>query len=184
MKYLNRVLALVMAVAVTAAFVTTRSVQRMGPFYTSTVNWDSTTGSQVGGEVRIFLAADSLKIGDVVYVSAANKVAKSTTLANYNTLAGVVVGGARHTMFASVASADVGTLTATANQRVLVLKQGRAWVANDGSTTLTYGASIIPSDSVAGKVEVRGAALDSMHRVIGRVPIGGAGTVLADVNVK
>jgi hypothetical protein len=177
---------LIAAVATLTAAVTTRSVAKIGPFFTSTIAWDTTTGGQPGGDVRIYLAADSLKIGDVVYVSAANTVAKSATLANYNSVAGVIVGGSRQSMNASHVAADVGVLAGTANQRVIVLKRGRAWVTNDANATLAAGALVIPSDATAGRIEVKTTAIDSSYRVLGKVPVGGAvnTVILLDLNVK
>lgn len=183
---MKKTLAILTFAVVLVAAAAYRSVQRIGPFFTSTVNFDSTAGGQVGGEVRTYLAADSLRIGDVVYISAANTVAKSATLANYNTLAGVVVGGARQNMNASIDTAGVSVLAATANQRVVVLRRGRTYVTNDANATLSAGALVIPSDATAGRVEVKTSAIDTAYRVVGRVPIGGAVNtkVLIDVNVR
>lgn len=181
---------LVLLVIATAAFtsvvVTTANVQRIGPHYTSSAAWDSAAGNQAGGRVVYALAADSEKIGDVVYWSGNNAVSKSATLANYNAIAGVVVGGARQSMRPSYVAADVGTLAATANQRIIILKEGRAWVQNDTVTGgITAGTRIIPS-LVAGKIKAASTAIDSAGRVLGRIVVGGAAstTVLADVVVK
>lgn len=185
LKFSLAVVGIVLVSAFTAT-VTTRAVQRIGPFYTSTIAFDSTTGGQPGGDTRIYLATDSTKVGDAVYISAANTIAKSTTAANYNAVAGIVVGGTRTSMNASIVAADVGTLAATANQRVIVLRHGRTWVANDAGGTLSAGALIVPSVTTAGKVVVKPAAIDSLYRVIGKVPIGGSAstTVLAEINVR
>ena len=47
----------------------------------------------VGGLVRRFTASGTLLVGDAVYLSAANTVAKSATAANYVGFVGFVVGG-------------------------------------------------------------------------------------------
>jgi hypothetical protein len=166
---------------------TTYPILRLTPFYTSNIAWVGSTGGQVGGRINFFIAADSLKIGDVVYITTLDSVTKSTTIANYNTIAGVVVGGTRSSSQASVASADVGTLCATAGQTVYVLKQGRTWMANDSMAAgITGGALVKPSIYNAGKIGLKGAALDSLNRVIGRAVFAAAAstTVLVDVNIK
>lgn len=177
----------IVATAFTSAFVTVANVSRIGPHFTSTAAWDSVTGAQAGGRVEYALATDSVKIGDVVYWASANHVNKSTTLADYNAIAGVVVGGARQSMRTSYVSADVGTLAATAQQRVIILKAGRAWVANDTVVAgLSAGDRISPSIYVAGKVKAPTTAIDTAGRVFGRVVTAAAAsaTVLADINVK
>jgi hypothetical protein len=169
------------------ALAVTTSIARNIPFFTSSLAYDATTGGQAGGQVRYYVAGGTLLVGDVVYFSAANTVNKSATLANYNAIAGVVVGGTSlGSGVASVAAADVGTTAATVGQTVYVLKQGRTWVANDANATLSAGALIQPSVTTAGKVVVQASPIDSLYRNIGRVPIGGSAstTVLADINIK
>lgn len=190
MKKIRAVVLLGLVIA-TAAFtslvVTTANVQRVGPHFSSAARWDSVTGGQAGGLVVYALAADSEKIGDVVYWSSDNHVSKSATIADYNAIAGVVVGGARQSMRPSYVAADVGTLAATANQRIIILKEGRAWVANDTvAAGITAGTRIQPSIYVAGKVKAAASSIDSLARTFGRIVIGGAAstTVLADITVK
>lgn len=182
---------LVGLVAVVSAFsasmlTTTQPVARNIAFWASNIAYDSATGGMPGGHVRFTLAADTLKVGDVVYWSGNNKVAKSATLVKYDSLAGVVVGGVRTSMAASVAAADVGTLAGTANQVVIVLRSGRTWVPNDANGALVAGGQIIPSNATAGAVETRTTAIDTFFRVIGKIVIGGnaSTTVLAEINVK
>ncbi len=174
------------ASAFASVMVTSTNIQRLGPYFTSSVGWDSVTGAQVGGQVIYALSADSEKVGDVVYWSSDNHVSKSATLANYNAVAGVVVGGARVSMKGLVGKTDVGTLVATANQRIVILIQGRAWVGNDAGGTLASGALIQASTATAGKVMAKPAALDSLDRVIGRVGVGGSAstTIVANINIK
>lgn len=178
--------ALLVTTAFSVSFVTTYPVARNIPFFTSNIAFDSTTGSQPGGAVRLAVADDSLLIGDVVYWSAQSAVTKSTTLANYNALAGVVVGGTKQNLTASVSSADVGTLAAAPNEKVWILTQGRTWVKNDANATLVLGTFVIPSDATAGRVEVKTTAIDTNYRTVGRVITGGAvnTAVLISVNVK
>lgn len=167
--------------------VTTASIVKFGPFYASNNAFVGVSGGQVGGRVQYYAAGDSVAIGDVVYIATADSVKRSATLANYNKLAGVVVGGTRTGgSAASIAAADVGTLAATQGQTAYVLKQGRTWVANDANATLTAGALIQPSVTTAGKVVVQAAIIDSLYRNVGRVPVGGLAStsVLADISIK
>lgn len=177
--------------ATTAFFVTTAPVARIASFWTSTQSFDSLLNNQEGGEVRTYLATDSVWICNVVHYTAltAGRIAKpTTTIANYNLIAGVVVGGARTSNQGSVDSADCGTLAATANQRVIVMRRGRFWTQNDGSDSLRAGALILPSDSVRGLVENKPATLDSLARGVGRVVMtvaktGGA-VALTEINIR
>jgi hypothetical protein len=141
-------------------------VARFSPYYTSNAAWVAATGGQAGGRVNTFLVgtADTLKFGDVVWLTGAgDSVHKSSTLANYNTIAGVVVGGQRM-VGGGIASSDSGTIAGTAGQYVYVLKQGRAWVLNDANGTIAGGVSVIPSDATAGAVETRTTAIDTLFR--------------------
>lgn len=114
------------------------------------------TGS-LGGRVIRQLAAGTLLIGDVVYVSAADTVAKSTTNANYAGFAGVVVGGASYSTDGSVCSDTtlVGTTAATVGQFVIVQIDGIAYIKSDGA--ILAASLIIPDASVAGECDVAGA---------------------------
>jgi hypothetical protein len=168
------------------AMVTLSPVAKLGPFFASSAPYDSATAGQPGGRVVFALAADSEKVGNVVYYSADNKVSVSGTLANYNTIAGVVVGGTRTSNRASRAAADVGTLAATANQQVIVLKQGRTWIPVDTATGgLAAGVTVMPS-LITGKARAKPAYLDSLNRVYGKIVVGCAAsaTCLADINVR
>jgi hypothetical protein len=179
----------------TAAFttynlVTTMAVTRFGPFFNSQVAFDSLTGGQPGGMVRIAIVGgtDSLKIGDVVYWSDTNKVTKSATLANYSMIAGVVVGGIRHSNRTSIAAADVGTVTAIAGQQVVICKVCRTWMQSSNNAVLIAGRRILPSDSIAGRFDssLTASVIDTFYRMIGRTVTAAPalGTALVDVNIK
>jgi hypothetical protein len=114
------------------------------------------TGS-LGGRVIRQLAAGTLLIGDVVYVSAADTVAKSTTNANYAGFAGVVVGGDSYATDGSICSDStiVGATAATVGQAVLVQIDGIAYIKSDGA--ILAGSLVIPDASVAGECDVAGA---------------------------
>lgn len=176
----------VTAFSKSAMFLTTMTIGRIAGFFTTSVAYDATTGGQPGGQVRAYQASGTLLIGDVVYFSANNTVAKSATLANYNAEAGVVIGGQSVSNRATIVAADVGTTAATNGQVVWVLKQGRTWVPNDAGGTVTFGTLMIPSTATAGKVAAMTTAIDTNHRAIGRIVVGGLAstTVLVDVNVK
>jgi len=154
------------------AFLTTVVVRVLGPWYTSPMPFDSSAINQVGGHVQFYLAGDSCWIGQIVFISAKNTVKPGTTLANYNTVAGVVVGGTRTSMQASVAVADTFTLAATANQRVIVMDVGRFWVLDSGGGK-SPGTLVRPTAASAihsgGRMASATTAIDTNYRVIGRL---------------
>lgn len=179
---------LLLSISATAIVSTSyKPLARIGPYYTTTDKYDATTGGQVGGYVTIYKnGADTLLVGDLVYISAQNTVLKSGTLANYNTLAGVVVGGTKTNM-RGVTSAPAATDTAAyAGQPVLVLSEGRTWVKVDTTTGgIAAGALIMPS-LVSGKVKAKAATIDSLFRVVGRMIDSSAVSVpaLAHISIK
>lgn len=110
------------------------------------------TADSPGGYVTAFKGAQALNIGDVVYVSAAFTVDKSTTQTNYNSFAGVVVGGKSTGMKVMQDDAAVGTpASAAANELVLVCVRGKAKCVADG--IIAAGATIQPDGATAGRVE-------------------------------
>lgn len=152
---------------------TTVPVRVLGPFYTTPVAWDSTSSLQVGCHVQYYLSAtnDSPRIGQAVYVSAKNTVSHSATLANYNAIAGIVVGGTRTSMQASYVVGDTSTLVATTGQRVIVCDEGRAWVLVDTGPGVAPGLAVQPSTraGMAGRLTTKAAPIDSLSRVFGRL---------------
>lgn len=190
MRRLLTIVGLIVATAGATFFTTSYSqVQTIGPYFNSKIKFDTATGGGAGGEVRIFKnGVDTLIVGDVVYISAANTVRKSATLANYNTIAGVVVGGTSTNM-AAVTSAPAATDTAAkgATAKVLVLVSGRAWVRVDTvAAGIAAGTLLQPSIYVAGKVMAKAAPIDSLYRVLGRIVDSGVAStqVLAHINIK
>lgn len=122
--------------------------------YTNTENPTANAVGSVGGEVRAFTASGTLLVGDAVYVSAANTVAKSATAGNYVGFVGFVVGGS------SLSNADdidpgvaVGTTAALTGTRVLVQVSGitRGIVGASGFTVGT-NFSAVPSGATAGRI--------------------------------
>lgn len=163
-------------------------VQVLGPFYRSNAGFHTLMAGQAGGRVVYAVngeATDSLRVGQVVYWSDTNQVAHSSTLAAYNTIAGVVVGGASTSMQAMTAITDTSTLAAVPDALAIVLTQGRTWVLNDGNGAITIGQRIIPSDATSGRSEVVTSAIDTNYRVIGKavVPAASGTATLADVNI-
>lgn len=179
--------------AATTSMLVTQSIARIGGYWTTSVQFDSLTGGGAGGRVIIAMVGgttDTLLAGDVVYWSDTNKVTKSATLANYSMIAGVVVGGQRTSppLQALMSSSDVGTVVATTGQRVVLCKQCRAWMKSSNNAAWIAGRRVLPSDSIAGRLDtsLTASVIDTFYRMVGRT-VGAAsalGTVLVDVNIK
>lgn len=150
---------------------TTVTVRVLGPFYTSPMPFDSAAGNQVGGHVQYYLAADSCRIGQLVALTSARSVKPSGTLTDYNKLVGVVVGGTRTGMQASLSVNDTSTLAATVNQRVIVMDAGRYWMLD---SVVAIGPGLLVSPALGGSLTADGrmkqapAIIDSFYRYIGR----------------
>ena len=107
-----------------------------------------------GGHCFPLEAAAALNVGDVVYVSAANRVDKIAT-ANIGKRAGIVVGGFK-TRFRTLPENKVGTVAAdAAGQIVLVCFGGRARAVADG--VIAAGDRVVAAGT-AGRL-ITGAAL-------------------------
>ena len=131
----------------------------------------------VGGEVNAFLAAGTLLVGDVVYISAANTVAKSATVGDYVSYAGVVVGGKQTFGHVGTLAADVGDTAALVGELVLVQNTGKAWVTSDAA--ITVGARVSQGAVTAGRVDdVAGAATTSQTCGIALQAATGAAEVI------
>lgn len=112
---------------------------------------------QFGGIIKRFNVASTILLGDVVYISAANTVAKSTTNGDYAKFAGVVVGGSSFDVSGSVntESTLVGQTAAVNGGWVLVMTDGIAFIKSDGA--ILASSLVIPDASVAGECDVAGA---------------------------
>lgn len=113
------------------------------------------TYAQPGGLVLRFKAAAALKIGDIVYVSALNTVAKSTTAANYQAMGGIVVGYCSFTrgqeyIWQSTTGA-IGVSTCAADDDVFVCISGVAWAVADAA--ITAYAKVGAGGTTAGRVD-------------------------------
>lgn len=140
-------------------------------------------GYGVGGRCEVFSAGAALNIGDVVYLSAANTVNKSATLAtNLGKVVGVVVGGYKTGMQAISRKLDVGVQAAATDEPVLVQVTGKCWVV--AGDTISAGDIIIPSDTTAGRVETgtitTDAAAGNSGNILGNAleAAGAAATVI------
>lgn len=110
---------------------------------------------ELGGSVKWFRSASaSLKVGDIVFVTAAVSgvptVTKSATAANYAGFVGVVVGGP-----ATQNYAVYGTGAAACDaigQYVLVQIDGIALVVAEGTITAGTNFSVISTATTAGRV--------------------------------
>lgn len=121
-----------------------------------------------GGLIYVFTAAATLLTGDVVYISAANTVAKSATAANLAGFAGVVVGG-RATGYRPITeSGRTGITAALVGQEVFVQRSGIVRVVADGVVTVGTTFSVIGA-TTSGRV-IAGITAGLM---VG-VPIGSA----------
>ena len=111
---------------------------------------DEITSNAIGGIVHAFTASGTLLVGDAVYLSAANIVAKSATAANYAGFVGFVAGG---DSTGDIIGSPVGTTAATDGQLVLVQISGIAR-AIVGATGFTAGSDFtaVPSAATAGRI--------------------------------
>lgn len=107
---------------------------------------------QLGGITAKFTAAADLKVGDVVFVSAAQTVNKSNTQANYATFAGVVVGGVS-LLDGCVVIDDLNCIGAIvpSGTQALVQTSGIARVVADAA--ITVGTRISQGATTAGRVD-------------------------------
>lgn len=167
------------------ATITGLSPKQAGPFFYA----QTTYPTACGGAVRTYLTGtnDTEKIGNVVYLTQ-DSVKHSATLANYNSLAGVVVGGANTSMKGSCTVADTGAIAAFPGQQVLVLYSGRAYVLVDTEAGFAAGTGVVPSvkSAMAGRLAARGTAIDTFYRIFGKTAdtaVSGK-AVLVDVRVK
>lgn len=164
-------------------------VVSLGQFVTERVSAsDTATLQPAGGVAEAYKAGDSARMGRVMYFSAANEVKSSVTLANYNTLAGVVCGGARTSMKCLRNLTDTSTLVATSGQKVLLIVRGRYYVLLDTASGISPGTAIIPGScsTCAGRARGRTTALDTFYRVFGKILDTGVTNkaVLADIRVR
>ncbi len=173
-----------------ATISTSTPVRQPGPIIALQSSLDSTLGTgRIGGIVTSFLAksTDTLNIGDAVFLDTLGFVSKSATLANYNKLVGVVVGGRSDTMNVRTDSTSVGSAAALPLQKVIVMRWGLTWMFSDSLTAgLTAGTGVIPSSTTAGYIRARTTAIDSFNRVFGKSINGGAKSTKVQVliNVK
>lgn len=108
----------------------------------------------VGGIVLPFLAAATLLVGDVVFLSAANTVNKSATSADYIKFIGVVVGGRQ--LYGEVIDPDinqtsvVGQTAALVGEEVLVQITGIAYVVCAAAVAIAAPLQVV---TTSGRVD-------------------------------
>lgn len=117
---------------------------------------DIDSGVGLGGNCVTFIngAGANLLLGDIVYVSTAadGSVTKATTVANYVTYAGVVVGGQRTGGAYVSDSAQYGVTVAAASlEEVLVQYDGIAYVVADAA--VARGVRLQQGAVTAGRVD-------------------------------
>lgn len=121
----------------------------------NTYNPSGTSYGSVGGTVVEFVAAGTLLVGDAVFLTSTDskggEVNKSATAADYQTAAGIVVGGESTFMQVGTLSGDVGVTAATVGKRVLVQVNGKVWGVADG--TVAVGARVGVGTGAAGRLE-------------------------------
>jgi hypothetical protein len=105
--------------------------------------------SGTGGNVKVFIGAGQLTVGQPVFFSDVNTVNVSATAANYSRYAGVVVGGKRTDMRVLHDTSHVGVIACAAGEDVIVQIDGIAWVVANVAVAITD--SVIMSAS-SGKV--------------------------------
>lgn len=121
------------------------------PWITNALDNAVASWGPVGGIVKRYKAGAILKLGDVVYHSATDTVNKSNTAANYQAMAGVVVGWEdRNGKYFMNSTADVGLACASGDD-VFVCYLGVAWVVADAATT--QFAKISQGATTAGRVD-------------------------------
>lgn len=128
--------------------------------------------SAPGGDLAIYTASGTLLVGDVVYFSADNTVAKAAVTANYVAFAGVVVGGESMQDYVAQDSelTSATQLTAALNgKRVIVQISGHARVI--GGVTCAAGVAVTGSAITAGRVTT---ALATAGQIIGTMVVGNA----------
>lgn len=134
---------------------------------------DNDARAKVGGTVVKFKAAAALKLGDCVFLSAADTVNKSTTTGDHDKVVGIVVGGANTNNEAVSDSASYGVITvADADEDVLVQIDGIAYVITDAADAA--GSLLIPDDATtAGQVEAGTTATKIIGMLLETGSIGG-----------
>lgn len=131
---------------------------------------DDNSPAKQGGVVLPFLAAATLLVGDVVFLSAADTVNKSATAANYTAFIGVVVGGKRtngEVVDRSLnMTSPLGIQAALVGEEVLVQVSGVAYVTSAAAVVVgaalqvqTTSGQVDDPAVVAGQIV--GTALDA-----------------------
>lgn len=135
-----------------------------------------------GGDVQVCISAtQDLHVGEVVYFSATGAlVDKSTTIANYQTFAGVVVGGRQTGGRAVSKASDIGVLAAHSGELVLVQTSGTANVI--AGAAITAPAKVSGDSGTAGRVlGGAGAVAGQIVGIVLQTAAGAASVVLMQI---
>lgn len=122
----------------------------------------SGVGQNGGLVLRFTVGATALKLGDAVFVSAANTVDKATATTNHAKVIGIVVGGSdldKGNLIVHQRTADIGTQAAAAAGKVLVAVFGIAYAVSDAA--ITAGDALVLGTSTAGRVKTATATTAS-----------------------
>lgn len=149
----------------------------MQPTRFANVRFRSAEDNEYGGIAQLFSAgAASFNFGDVVYVSAADTILKSATVADYVAFAGVVIGGDLTNDEALVTIPTTGTVqVASSGKTALVQISGIAPVILSGSLTL---GRVIPDTGTAGRVANGTTAGQILGTLIRTGTVGNLGRML------
>lgn len=120
-------------------------------------NDDNAESPSTGGIIVPMLAAAALKIGDAVYLSAADTVNKSGVVADYQKTVGIVVGGFCTNMEILQDDNAIGVVEATkaAGQLVLVCIHG---IAKSLSEAATAAGVRVTAGVTPGRISAVGIA--------------------------
>lgn len=182
---LGALVGVVLAVAGFGLFGVKTPARGVPIFYFASSGFDSLKAGGIGGEVKVYLADSTVRVGAPVFISSRGHVKGSATLADFNATAGVVVGGDSTGMQIPLTIADTGIVAAKQNNKVLVMVQGRYWVLDSALNSHSIGGQIRGSGTNQ-RAALKPAPLDSLNRVFGRVvdTTGTGSAVLVQINVR
>lgn len=142
-------------------------------------NKDIFDSDGTGVAISIYPAQAATLIGDFVFLNASGQAQKSTTIGNYTTRCGVVVGGKATDMMVSDDINDVGlTAAAAAGDPTLVAWAGIFWAIADAAIAAAGVLVGINGTSITTAGRVVGAATAAGSRLgVAMTTAAGAGSV-------
>jgi hypothetical protein len=133
---------------------------------------DEETADSPGGHFIVMLAGATLLVGDMVYLSAAHTVNKSTTATLYPAGVGVVIGGENTYMQVAQEDNYVGLSACDNTERVLVGILGKFKVI--AGAAITLGNTLSGGTVVAGRAGVDATAGRMMAMAMETTAVVGA----------